>query len=48
MCMPTKGSGSSPRTGKVIKKAKSVPFNEKLMYPDPNFIDERKKIQKVL
>lgn len=43
MCMPHASSTFDITvTSKEKKIHKSIPFNEKLMKPDPDFIDERK------
>lgn len=46
MCMPH-GSAQTVSSGfqKKERNKKSIPFNEKLMKPDPDFVDERVKTQ---
>lgn len=44
MCMPHASAPLDTGSGRKEKKThKSIPFNEKLMKPDPDFVDERKQ-----
>lgn len=45
MCIPHFNNVPKQYAKKEKKEApKSIPFNERLMKPDPDFVDERKKI----